>query len=462
MSWSIFYLEMQAHMVRQTIRHNLPPAGGVKGLIKFAINKKAEAIIDLQAFASAFCDAYDKTVKSGKTLMGGVPVGSGNKKIMKTVLIAKMLQAKNTGKKLDKTLLDLCGTAVLAYWGFASIAKSPVPTMPCYGSVKNLTTTQAYTLFPGKWTSIIVGPQNSFDPFLLSFIASAMLHNLTLAGIFICNCQYPPPAPPAPGVLAWVGYYVPPPGTGGSGLGVGSLVKSSINTKLTELTAKLNFYNGIKDFAYKNGLLILGIGATYAASKFWPKNSRRGGKKSKKQNLHDFLLTPQGKSELYKLQKEGISQQLAGELSAEISKSGVPIYEDVANNIDDSQLKQSPKTTAKQIKDGDIQNKVNKINNTTQQDVSNSKALQKNIAESFKTPSTGDVGKFIPKSIPQGTSILIKDSYTIAYDKIKSSTLTNLQRINLLDDITKIVSQGTPIENIDALIEQKQNNKTKG
>jgi hypothetical protein len=72
------------------------------------------------------------------------------------------------------------------------------------------------------------------------------------------------------------------------------------------------------------------------------------------------------------------------------------------------------------------------------------------------------VGKFIPKSIPQGTSILIKDSYTIAYDKIKSSTLTNLQRINLLDDITKIVSQGTPIENIDALIEQKQNNKTKG
>ena len=106
MSWSIFYLEMQAHMVRQTIRHNIPPASGARGLIKFAVNKKFEQIIDLKAFADAFCDAYDKTVKTGKTLIGGVPVASGNKKIMKVVLIAKMMQAKNSGKKLDKTLLE--------------------------------------------------------------------------------------------------------------------------------------------------------------------------------------------------------------------------------------------------------------------------------------------------------------------------------------------------------------------
>jgi len=458
MSWSIFYLEMQAHMVRQTIRHNLPPTGGVKGLLKFVVNKKYEAIIDLQAFATAFCDAYDKTVKSGKTLIGGVPVSSGNKKIMKLVLIAKMMQAKNSGKKLDKTLLDLCGTAVLAYWGFAGLAKSPVPTMPCYGSLKNLTTTQAYTLFPGKWTSIIVGPQGSFDPFLLSFIASAMLHNLTLAGIFICNCQYPPPAPPAPGVLAWVGYYVPPPGTGGSGLGVKALIKSSINTKITGYTAQLNFYSGLTILAKKYGLPLLALGATLVVNKFLPKK----GKKSRKQNLHELLLSPNGKLELAKLQKEGISQQLANEIGAQISKSGVPIFDDVANTIDDSQLKQSPKSTAQQVKDGDIQKRVDKINNITKQDVSNAKSLQKNIAQSFKTPSSGNLGKIIPTSVTPNTSILIENSFNTAYDKIKSSTLSNLQRINLLYDITKTMSKGVPIENIDELIMQKQNNKTKG
>jgi hypothetical protein len=458
MSWSIFYLEMQAHMVRQTIRHNIPPAGGARGLIKFAVNKKFEQIIDLKAFADAFCDAYDKTVKTGKTLIGGVPVASGNKKIMKAVLIAKMMQAKNSGKKLDKTLLDLCGTAVLAYWGFAGMAKSPVPSIPCIGTLKNLTTTQAFALYPGKWTSIIVGPQGSFDPFLLSFIASAMIHNLTISGIFICNCQYPPPAPPAPGVLPWIGYYVPPPGMGGSGLGVKALIKSSINTKITGYTAQLNFYSGLTSLAKKYGAPLLALGAALVVNKFLPKK----GKKSRKQNLHELLLSPNGRLELAKLQKEGISQQLANEIGAQISKSGVPVFDDVASTIDDSQLKQSPKSPAQQVKDGDIQKRVDKINNTTKQDVSNAKSLQKNIAQSFKTPSSGNIGKIIPTSVAIDTSILIESSFNIAYDKIKSSTLSNLQRINLLDDITKTMSKGVPIENIDELIMQKQNNKTKG
>lgn len=458
MSWSIFYLEMQAHMVRQTIRHNIPPAGGARGLIKFAVSKKFEEIVDLKAFADAFCDAYDRTVKTGKTLIGGVPVSSGNKKIMKAVLIAKMLQSKNSGKKLDKTLLDLCGSAVVAYWAFAGLAKYPVPTIPCIGSVKNLTTTKAYVLYPGKWTSIVVGPQGSFDPFLLSFIASAMLHSITLSGIFVCNCQYPPPAPPAPGVLPWVGYFVSPPGAGGSGLGVKALVKSSINTKLQEVKANINFYKGLKDVALKNGLLLLGTAAGVAGLLI----ANKMIKGSKKEKLQKLLLSPEGRLELQKLQKEGISQQLANEIGAQISKSGVPIFDDIANTFDDSEFTNTPKTTAQKIKDGDIQKQVNKINSKTTQDVSNSKSLQKNIAETLKTPTSGDVGKIIPKSVSADSSILITDSYNVAYDKIKNSTLTNLQKINLLDDATKTMSAGLPIENIDELIQQKQNDKTKG
>ena len=87
---------------------------------------------------------------------------------------------------------------------------------------------------------------------------------------------------------------------------------------------------------------------------------------------------------------------------------------------------------------------------------------KKNLAESFKTPSSGDIGKIIPTSVTPNTSILIESSFNIAYDKIKSSTLSNLQRIDLLDNVTKTMAKGLPIENIDELIQQKQNNKTKG
>jgi hypothetical protein len=50
----------------------------------------------------------------------------------------------------------------------------------------------------------------SISPFLLNFIISASVHLLTVGGLFTCNCTYPPPAPPAPGVLPWAGYFVKP------------------------------------------------------------------------------------------------------------------------------------------------------------------------------------------------------------------------------------------------------------
>lgn len=469
MSWSIFYLEMQAHMVKQTIRHYAPPAPGKKGLLKFAGGKVFESIIDLEAFASAFVEAYDKTVKTGKTLIGGVPVASGNKKIMKVVLIAKMMQAKNSGKKLDKTLLEICGSAVIAYWAFAGMAKSPVPTIPCITSIKNITTTQAYALFPGKWTSIIVGPQGSFDPFLLSFIASAMMHLLTVSGLFICNCQYPPPAPPAPGVLPFVGYFVQPPGTGGAGLGVKSLVSSTISTHINELSQMRNLFTGIKDVALANSGLILsslaGLAGVYVANKAYnanQKNKKAKERLEKLKKLQALLKTKQGKAELVKLQKEGISKQLANDIAAETFLNNTPVFKDVPSTFNNPQVTNTPKSVSQQIKDGDIQKKVDKLVNSTKKDVINTNTLQKNISQTFKTPTSGDITKIIPKSIPATTSNAVQASYTAAYDKIKSSTLTNLQKIDLLDTSTKKMINGLPIENIDVLIKEKENNKTKG
>ena len=104
MSWTIFYYEMQTHMMKQTISQASPvPVGGnwkskTKSFVKGQV---LDSIVDAQAFAEAFCNAYDKTVKTGKTLVGGVPIGNGNKKTMQAILISEMLIAKASGKAME-------------------------------------------------------------------------------------------------------------------------------------------------------------------------------------------------------------------------------------------------------------------------------------------------------------------------------------------------------------------------
>jgi hypothetical protein len=124
---------------------------------------------------------------------------------------ATLLLILNT-TTLSKTgdLLRDIGPAIQAYWLGATSAKIPVPNIPCIGAVANLTTNVGLNLSPGIWTPIVVPPMASISPFLLNFIISASVHLLTVGGLFTCNCTYPPPAPPAPGVLPWAGYFVKP------------------------------------------------------------------------------------------------------------------------------------------------------------------------------------------------------------------------------------------------------------
>jgi hypothetical protein len=124
---------------------------------------------------------------------------------------ATLLLILNT-TTLSKTgdLLRDIGPAIQAYWLGATSAKIPVPNIPCIGAVSNLTTNVGLNLSPGIWTPIVVPPMASISPFLLNFIISASVHLLTVGGLFTCNCTYPPPAPPAPGVLPWAGYFVKP------------------------------------------------------------------------------------------------------------------------------------------------------------------------------------------------------------------------------------------------------------
>jgi len=160
---------------------------------------------DMSAFSKALTNSYDLAIKSGGDIVNGIPLINGNKQLMETTLTSLLLQ---TQMSKTLTLLDVVGPAIIAYWAGAKLSLFPSPLVPAVGSIKNISTTTAIVLSPGNWTSIPTIPNNNVNIFLDTFIQSATLHLMTVSGIFSVVAQYPPPAPPAPGIVMWSGYKV--------------------------------------------------------------------------------------------------------------------------------------------------------------------------------------------------------------------------------------------------------------
>ena len=157
-------------------------------------------------FAKAFTLAYDIAVKSGKDPLNGVPLMKGNPVLMQESIIQFLEQ---TQKAKVLTFLEVVGPAIIIYWLGGKMSPFPPPKIPAPGSIKNIATTNGLVLNPGSWTPIKVSPNNNPEQFLNAFINSAKLHLMTVSGIYTVVAQYPPPAPPAPGIVQWNGYQVP-------------------------------------------------------------------------------------------------------------------------------------------------------------------------------------------------------------------------------------------------------------
>lgn len=157
-------------------------------------------------FAKAFTLAYDIAIKSGKDPINGVPCIKGNPALMQESII-RFLEQTQKAKVL--TFLEVVGPAVIIYWMGAKMSPFPPPMIPAPGSIKNIATTTGIVLNPGQWTAIKVPPNNNPEQFLNSFINSAKIHLTTVSGNYMVMAQYPPPAPPAPGIVSWKGYQVP-------------------------------------------------------------------------------------------------------------------------------------------------------------------------------------------------------------------------------------------------------------
>lgn len=160
---------------------------------------------NIAGFAKSFTLAYDTAIKSGKETISPIPLMKGNTAGMETMIVTFLTQ---TQKSNSATLLDVIGPAIITYWTGGLM--SPIPPLPpAPGAIKNIALTQGLVLNPGVWTPIPVPPNNNPSTFLDAFIAAARIHLTTVSGLYIVLAQYPPPAPPAPGVLPWVGYIVP-------------------------------------------------------------------------------------------------------------------------------------------------------------------------------------------------------------------------------------------------------------
>jgi hypothetical protein len=209
-SWSDFYLNMALEMAENVAKTKTITGLANRGVFDFTGDSESiKNINDNFWFAQSLTEEYDKVVRGGKTLFygGGVPVSFGNKVGMQASLIS-ILQSTQLNKNGD--LLRDIGPAIQTYWTGANLEKYPPPKQPCIGAILNTSTILGVNFSPGIWTPISIPPMDSVSPWLLNFIVSASVHLLTVGGIFTCICNYPPPAPPAPGVLPWAGYYIKP------------------------------------------------------------------------------------------------------------------------------------------------------------------------------------------------------------------------------------------------------------
>lgn len=308
-SWTDFYINVTNKQIEHTLLLKKKLKEKIKSKAGETVKKSAglSFIIDAQDawwFANVITDEYDKLMKNGKTLIGGVPVDSGNKKLM-ALTLTRILVKTQKSKKGD--LLRDIGPAVQAYWTGARLSKFPPPKMPCIGAVQNINTITALNLSPGVWTPVTMGPQGSNGPFLLNFILSASLHLLTVGGFFNCNCQYPPPAPPAPGMLPWVGYFVKPfSGKPLSGFDFKTLLK----------------YLGIGAGA------VLGVSAIKALANLLMADGKKKTKKQRKALLDSIF---KDRPELAELRKAVESDMESADTND--TKSGAPIFDDFGNPI---------------------------------------------------------------------------------------------------------------------------------
>jgi hypothetical protein len=185
MSWSIFKQEMKAKMVNSSFKST-------------------------NEFADFFTQKYDQCMKRGLDVTTQNTVIKGNTELMRsTILYALEVGLNSKTPAFYNQSIALLGKGAVAYWSGVELGKIP-PLIPAPGTILNLSVVTNTATNPGTWppAPFPVFPSTSNDPYLDAFILQATIHLQTVSGVCNTISQYPPTAPPGPGILPWAGFNV--------------------------------------------------------------------------------------------------------------------------------------------------------------------------------------------------------------------------------------------------------------
>jgi hypothetical protein len=188
MSWSIF----KSNVLRQTNTDN---------------NNSVDEV------AKIWAEEYDAAIKRGKELVNLESIQTGNTSIMETLFKVALLQGLSVQPGQSFSLVSEFGNGVKAYWAGAQMSPFPIPLIPAPGSIQNIAVNSNIVTNPGTWPpQPPLLPNDNAGLMVDQFILAATIHLTTVSGLIQTTSLYPSaPAPaPAPGVIPWVGYLVPP------------------------------------------------------------------------------------------------------------------------------------------------------------------------------------------------------------------------------------------------------------
>jgi len=188
MSWEIFKKSMSLYM------------GNQNGISQY------------QDWAKKFTSEYDMAMRRGYQTINKASIQKGNKDLMETMINLAALVALQK-REGQHDIINQLGKGIKMYWIGATLYQFPTPIIPATGAYQNILTTSALVTKPGDFPDFKKQyPTNDTDQFLDMLIMAMNIHLFSIEGIYNTVSLYPgfPQVPPAPGLVQWVGYTVPP------------------------------------------------------------------------------------------------------------------------------------------------------------------------------------------------------------------------------------------------------------
>ena len=184
-------------------------------LFKVNILRKTNIINqnNISDVAKIWADEYDAAVKRGKDFIHLESVQTGNKLLMESLFRIALLKGLATPPGQNFSLVNEFGKGVIAYWAGAQMNPFPIPLIPAPGSIQNIVVNSNVVVNVGIWPIYPpLKPARKQVVMVDMFILAALIHLFSIGGIIQTTSLYPSiPTPiPAPGIIPWSGYLVPP------------------------------------------------------------------------------------------------------------------------------------------------------------------------------------------------------------------------------------------------------------